>query len=154
GRGDVRAADTDLLVGQEGLAAVGADAGEDLRGHVGQARVARVVPRHGQVAGRLVQGHHGQELAVDPRIIVDADGGSPRRPVVVGVADEDVHIVALVGRLVRVDQVHAAVVGTAAAVVNHVGFRVNGTIRLRGNVIEIAHVGGCDGDGQAEAART
>src|SRR5207249_10590045 len=91
----------DLLVGREGDAVV-AHRGEDLGVVVGLvvgiARAAAgvvpaVVPGDGDRAGGRVHLQPRPELTVGGRVVVDPDGGAPRRPVVVGVTDENVSVV-------------------------------------------------------------
>src|SRR5262249_17533357 len=109
GRGGVGHALADLHVGQEGQAAVGADRGKDLRLDV-VGVVAAVIPGDGDVPRGLVQGDHGQELAVTGVVVVDADRGAPGAgsPILVGVGYVDVGVQGRPGRPVQVDQVHPA----------------------------------------------
>src|SRR5512133_3784248 len=119
GKMRIRRAGADLEVGGEGLAPIGAKSTPELRVVVGDAIGiarpagaevgARVVPDYGQVAGGLVQRDLRHKLAVGGMVVVDAYTVAPGSAVVVRIAHVNIHVVALVGTLLGINQVDAAI---------------------------------------------
>src|SRR5262249_62242055 len=117
-------------------------AGDDGLGVVvGAPVVARVQPGDRQVAVGLVDRQAGQELAVGGVVVVDLDPVAPGGPVVVGEAQEDVGVVALVRLLVGVGHVQPAAVRAVRQVVGQVGLGVDGAAVLGRDEVEAAGVG-------------
>src|SRR5262249_10307237 len=83
-----------------------------------------------------------------------ADGGAPRRAVVVGVTDEDVRVVRPVLLLEAVDDVDAPGVRAARAVPGEPRLRVDRATRLRRDEVESPDVSFVDEDSAPEAGGT
>src|SRR5438477_11568011 len=108
----VGSAGADLDVPGKGLAAIGAEGAPDLSVVIGDAIgiarpagaeiVARVIPAHGEVATGGVERDFGQELAVGSAVIVHPHAGAPGSAIIVGVADENVEVVAVIFQFARV----------------------------------------------------
>src|SRR5205814_8275247 len=77
--------------------------------------VAAVVPGQADVAGGRIQGDGRIELAVRGAVVVHPDRWAPVGSVVVRVLDHDVHVVALVRRLLGPDLIQAADGGAASS---------------------------------------
>src|SRR5438477_1697418 len=147
----VGSAGADLDVPGKRLAAIGAEGAPDLGVVIGDAIgiarppgaeiVARVVPAHGEVAAGGVERDFGQELAVGSAVIVHAHAGVPGGAIIVGIADEDVEVVAVIFQFARVHKIDAAVVRASGAVPGQARLGVNRAMELSRNVIEAADVG-------------
>src|SRR2546421_6535663 len=90
----------------------------------------RVVPHHGEVPSSRIERDLRQELAVLRLVIVHPHWTAPRGTLIIGEADVDVHVVALVGLLECVHQIHAPVVGSTRPVPGKPRFRIYRTVRL------------------------
>src|SRR5207302_5584102 len=101
---------------------------------------------HGDIAGRGIQRDLGQDLAVGGVVVVHPHPRAPGGPVVVRMPHVNVGVVALVGVLAGVDQVHPAGVRAAGAVPGQAGLGVDRTVRLGGDEVEPADVGRGDED--------
>src|SRR5437870_3623578 len=118
--GRVGGSGADLNIPAESLAAIGAEGAPDLGVVIGDAVgiarpadaeiVARVIPAHGEVAAGGVERDFGQELAVGSAVIVHAHAGVPGSAIIVGIADENVEVVAVIFQFARVHEIDAAVV--------------------------------------------
>ena len=91
------------------------------------------VERHPDHAGGLVDGDPRQHLGVGAEVVVDPHRSAPGGAVVRRGADEDVEVVALVGRaLLGVHQVDPVVAGPAGAVPGEAGLGVDRPLGLGG----------------------
>src|SRR5581483_44825 len=88
--------------------AVGAVRGIDFYVLVFRTRIAGVVPAHRDISGGLVDRDARQELAVGRVVVVHLFRAAPACTAVVGVAQVNVGVVALVGCFVRIDRVDPA----------------------------------------------
>src|SRR5216117_3186603 len=158
----VRRARADLNVAGERLpiaAERAPELGIVVRHTVGVARasaaevVARVVPDDGDLSGDWIERELREELTAHRAVVIHPHRWTPRRAAVVGVADEDVRVVALVLLLEGVDEVDATIVRSAAAVPRKAGFRVDRAIRLGRDEVEPADVSIGDEHAIAETGR-
>src|SRR5262249_41652347 len=134
-------------VGQERLPAVGARRGEvlDVGGHllvrvdvpgraVGEV-VAGVVPGDVDVAGGLVDADGLEEPVVVAGAVIHLDRSAPGRSIVVGVADQDLHVVVADGGRVGIDEVKPAAIQVRAPVVGEVGAGEGAPVGRGGNEV-------------------
>src|SRR5258708_430544 len=136
----VRRSGADLNVLSERLPSVGTKRAPDLRIGIGDAVgvtrpagakiVASVIPDDCEISGCRVERNLREELTVLGVVVVHPYACAPGRAVIVGIANVNVRVVALVLLLQGVDQVDAPVVRAAGPVPGQARLSVHGAVRL------------------------